>query len=77
MLHGKTRALTSGPDFTPGHLTLTPISASSFEHGMRCQNVAEHHSLAEDRPIKDRPVNDTTVQENDHEDAAGCLWGET
>jgi hypothetical protein len=44
---------------------------------MRCQNVAEHHSLAEDRPIKDRPVNGTTVQENDHEDAAGCLWGET
>lgn len=44
---------------------------------MRCQNVAEHHSPAEDRPIKDRPVNDTTVQENDHEDAAGCLWGET
>jgi len=44
---------------------------------MRCQNVAAHHSLAEDHPIKDRPVNGTRVQEHDHEDAADCLWGET
>ncbi len=77
MLHRKTKALTSGPDFTLRHLTLTPISASSCEHGRRCQNVAEQQAWQEDHPITDRPANSTTVQEHDHEDAADCLWGET
>lgn len=34
------------PDFTPGHLGLTPILVSQFEYGVRYQKVAERNSLA-------------------------------
>ncbi|MFZ1804407.1 MAG: hypothetical protein WAU05_10830, partial [Nitrospira sp.] len=77
ILHRKTRARTSGPDFTLRHLTLTLISASSLEHGGRVRTWPHNIAWQEDHPIKDRPANGTTVQDYDYEDAADCLWGET
>lgn len=77
MFHKWPKALTSGPDFTPGHLTLTLMSTSSFEQGMRYQKGPNTIAWQDDHPMKDRPAVGTTVQERDHEDAANCQWGET
>ncbi len=77
MFHRKTKALTSGPDFTPRLLTLTPILHRSLSKACSVGKWPDKTAWQEDHPIKDRPANGTTVQEHDDEDAANCLWGET